>query len=94
MTAITFDHVIVVASAALVLAAAGALVRVLRGPYTLDRVVALDVLAAIVVALTVTAALRSRQAVLIDVGLAIALVSFVATIALAHFMEERGHDDR
>lgn len=82
-----------VASALLAAAAVMATVRLLRGPGLLDRVVALDVIAAVVVAQAIVAGVRTNQAVLIDVGLAIALVSFLATIAAAHFVEERSHRD-
>lgn len=79
-----------VASVLLAAAAVMAIVRLLRGPQLLDRVVALDVIAAVVVAQAIVAGMRTGEAVLIDVGLAIALVSFLATIAAAHFVEERG----
>ncbi len=93
MSETVLDVAIVIAAVMMVLAAIGCIVRLIRGPYMLDRVVALDVFAAVVVGLTILGAVRTGQAVMIDVGLAIALVSFVATMAVAHFMEERGTDD-
>lgn len=82
-----------VAYATLLLAAAGAVIRLGLGPRLLDRVVAIDVLAAIIVGLLVVAAVRADERSLIDVALAVALVSFVGTVAVAHFVEERRRDD-
>ena len=65
--------------AALVLA----FVRLVRGPSLADRVVALDVMAATIVAAALVQALRSGLGVFVDVALAIALVTFLGTVALA-----------
>jgi multicomponent Na+:H+ antiporter subunit F len=86
------DAALLVAAISLVISGGLTFSRLVRGPGMLDRVVALDVLAALVVALTVVAAIRTGESALIDVGLTIALVSFVGTIAVAHFVEERGRD--
>lgn len=71
------------------LAIALTLVRLVRGPHFADRVVAVDLLATLAVAFLGVFAVGVDQPVLIDVGLALALVSFVATVAFARFIERR-----
>lgn len=79
-----------------VLAAGGALIaigmllvflRLARGPSLPDRVVAFDAMATMATGGLVIAALGTGQAVLLDIALAVALVSFLGTIALAMSLE-------
>lgn len=86
------DAAVSLASVLLATAAAAAVARLVLGPRLLDRIVAIDVLGAIVVGLLVVTSLRVDEPSLIDVALAFALVSFVGTIAVAHYVEERGRD--
>ncbi len=78
----------------LLLALAGAIIftgiRLIRGPSLADRVLALDVIAAIAVAAATVYAVAHRQPVFLDVAIVIALVSFVATVAFAKFIERQG----
>ncbi len=68
-------------------AIAAAFVRLARGPSLADRVVGLDVIAAAIVAAAVVYALRTGLAVFVDVALAMALVTFLGTVALARAIE-------
>jgi multicomponent Na+:H+ antiporter subunit F len=72
---------------ALVLAAAFAALRFLRGPSDADRVIALDVLFAAAVGLCVAAALASGRVLFLDVAIGLALIGFVATVAWARMIE-------
>jgi multisubunit Na+/H+ antiporter MnhF subunit len=74
----------------LTLAIVAAFARLARGPSLADRVVALDVIAATIVTSAVLYALKTGLAVFIDVALAIALVTFLGTVALAHAIESGG----
>lgn len=75
--------------ALLLLAVALASLRLARGPSLADRVVALDVIAALAVALLALAAVRQRLPVLLDAALLVSLVSFVGTVAFARLIERR-----
>jgi multicomponent Na+:H+ antiporter subunit F len=75
-----------VAEVTIVVALALTVFRILRGPATLDRVVALDVVSYLVMGLVALTALRAGQAVLLDTTIVIGLVAFVATVALARFL--------
>jgi len=71
----------------LALALALSFVRLARGPSLADRVVALDVASATIVAVAVAYAVGTGLAVFIDVALAIALIAFLGTVAMARAIE-------
>lgn len=75
------------AGSLLLLAALGlALVRIFRGPTAFDRVVALDLIGGICLCAIVFFAIHFDQPVLLDAAFAIALVSFLATVAFARYL--------
>jgi len=84
------DTVEVVLLAVLAVAAALAMVRLARGPSLPDRVVALDLIAAVGVAICAVAAMAFELAVFLDVAMLLALISFVGTVAFARYLEWRG----
>jgi len=63
------------------------LVRLLIGPTLPDRVVALDMMTVAIVAFCGVTAIRFDEPAFLDVALALALVGFLATAALARFAE-------
>jgi multicomponent Na+:H+ antiporter subunit F len=63
--------------------------RVARGPTLADRVVALDYVSMLLVALLTLMALAARRDAYLDAALALALVAFLATVAFARFLETR-----
>ncbi len=69
------------------LAAVATLMRLVRGPTLHDRIVALDVLTAIVVGIVGTVAVERRENTLVDVSLVVALVAFLGTVAFSIFLE-------
>lgn len=64
-----------------------AFVRLVLGPTLADRVVAVDVLATMAIGALVIIALITGTALLLDIALAIALVVFLGTIAMAMTIE-------
>ena len=74
------------AAAAVALAVALCGVRLLRGPSVVDRILALDTLYINAVALVFLLGLRWQTALLFEAALIIALLGFVATVALARFV--------
>jgi multicomponent Na+:H+ antiporter subunit F len=65
-----------------------AFVRLVLGPTLPDRVVALDALATMGVGLLVLVTIATGQEVLLDIALAMALITFLGTIALAMSLEK------
>ena len=64
-----------------------AFIRMVKGPSLQDRVVALDFMTVAIVAFCGLAAVRYDTAAFLDVALVLALVGFLATVALARFAE-------
>ncbi len=80
-----------VVQAGLVIASAVTLIaayRVIVGPTTPDRVVALDTIATNVVAIAALYALVTGRGLFATVGLVLAIIGFVSTIAVARFVTE------
>jgi len=75
---------------ALVLTAIGLVagcIRMFKGPTAADRIVALDLVTILLVAVTSLFALQLDNAAYLDLGLALALVGFLATVAFARYLE-------
>lgn len=78
--------VIVLILAAL-LAMGLASVRLLLGPTSADRVIALDLVLASSIALATAAALATGRPLFMDVAVGLAMVGFVGTVAWARIIE-------
>lgn len=68
-------------------------VRLAHGPSMPDRIVALDLIASLVVAVTALYAITTDQPVLLDVAIGIALITFLGTVAFAQYIERRAKND-
>ncbi len=66
-----------------------AFLRLLLGPSLPDRVVALDLLTVLAVAISALYGIVAGEPAFLDVAIALALVAFLATVALARFAERR-----
>lgn len=64
-----------------------AFVRLVQGPTLADRVVAVDALATMAIGALVIVAVVTGQGLLLDIALAMALVVFLGTIAMAMTIE-------
>ncbi|MFB6106177.1 MAG: monovalent cation/H+ antiporter complex subunit F [Halobacteriaceae archaeon] len=62
--------------------------RVIRGPTVPDRVVALDAIGTNVVAIAVLFALQTGQGLFVTVGLVLAIIGFLSTVAVAKYVVE------
>lgn len=66
-----------------------ALCRLVKGPTLPDRIVALDLMAALTLGLCAGYTLLTGDPVFLDVAVVIALVTFLGTVALAIYLEKR-----
>lgn len=64
--------------------------RMIRGPGYADRVVALDMLTAVVVSLAALTAVATGRGEFVDIALGVALINFASTCAFATFLERKG----
>jgi len=80
------DAAILLAQGLLGLAMAFAVIRLLRGPRAQDRVLALDALYVNAMLLVLTQGVRTGTALYFEAALAIGMLGFVSTAALAKFL--------
>jgi multicomponent Na+:H+ antiporter subunit F len=66
------------------------LVRIVRGPTLADRILGLDMLTVLGIALIGVFAVRTGIYVYIDIAVALGLVGFVSTAAFARYLLARG----
>jgi multicomponent Na+:H+ antiporter subunit F len=79
------------ASLAMAMLSAGlilAVVRLLRGPSTPDRVVALDLAALLAVGIIAIFSVMTTEASLLSGALVVALIAFLGTVAFARYLEK------
>ncbi|MCX7733020.1 MAG: monovalent cation/H+ antiporter complex subunit F [candidate division WOR-3 bacterium] len=77
----------------LVPAALFCLYRALVGPSIADRAIAVDMMGVVFSAITALVALQYKLSYLLDISIALAIISFVGALALAKFLEKRSLDD-
>jgi multicomponent Na+:H+ antiporter subunit F len=75
-----------VAGGVLTVAALLALLRVIRGPTVLNRVVALDVMVSILISALGVEAAYNRHTTTVPIIVALALVGFVGSVSVARFV--------
>ncbi|MBA4251584.1 MAG: cation:proton antiporter [Chlorobiaceae bacterium] len=64
------------------------LIRLFRGPSIEDRIVALDVLSVIGIAIISVYSVLTQTPLLIDIGIMLAILSFIGTVALAYYLHK------
>ncbi len=69
-----------------------AVVRLVKGPTLPDRIVAMDLIGVLVIALIVVLAASTGVRATLDAAIVIALISFVGTVAYATYVQ-RGHSE-
>ena len=87
MDALTDTLALDVATLLTLIGLVAASVRLYLGPSRSDRVVALDLITVLLVAIASLAALRFDDSAYLDLGLTLALVGFLATVAFARYVE-------
>lgn len=63
------------------------LIRIILGPTAPDRVVGLDTINTLIVALMVILAVAYNQIIYVDIAIVYALLSFVSTLYIAKYLE-------
>ena len=67
-----------------------ALIRIIRGPTLADRILGLDTLTILGLAIIAVFAVRTGLYLYVDIAVALALVGFVSTAAFARYLLSRG----
>ncbi len=89
-----FLHACVVISLILLsLSTLAVFIRLLIGPSLPDRVASIDVIAMLVICFIAIFSLTTHHSIYLDIVIALALISFVGTVAFAQFIEfQLSHD--
>jgi multicomponent Na+:H+ antiporter subunit F len=61
----------------------------LKGPTIEDRIVAFDILTSIAIAFLSVYAVKTNETTIIDIGIILALLAFLGTVAFAYYLERR-----
>lgn len=64
-------------------------IRFTAGPTIEDRIVALDLLVAVGIAFISVFAIDSDSTTILDVGILLAIIGFLGTVAFAYYLERR-----
>lgn len=94
MSATILNAAVIFAGCALALATLITVFVLVRGPGTIDRAIALDMLGLLLAAIAGVTALAAGDAAFVDVAIGIALIGFLAAVAVARLVEAhaRGED--
>ncbi len=76
-----------IAGAIALLAILLAFVRMISGPTSVDRVVALDVMTIVAISVIALLAFLLERVIYLDIAMVYALISFVGVIAIARYLE-------
>ncbi|RYX99930.1 cation:proton antiporter [bacterium] len=63
-------------------------IRLFKGPDVIDRVIALDLIITIGIALITAYSIRSAQPIFLDVAMILALIAFLGTIAFSFYLDK------
>ncbi|MBF6608377.1 MAG: cation:proton antiporter [Flavobacterium sp.] len=69
------------------------LIRLIKGPDVVDRVVALDLVITIGIATIAAYSIRTKQAIYLDVAMMLALIAFLGTIAFSYYINQKNNND-
>ncbi|MCX5725776.1 MAG: monovalent cation/H+ antiporter complex subunit F [Candidatus Saganbacteria bacterium] len=69
------------------------LYRIYRGPTTVDRIIALDILAILVISFCAFESVFAARRFLMDIALSWAILSFVGMLAFAKYLEGVNFDE-
>lgn len=76
-----------------IIASVACLIRMLMGPTTADRLVALNILSALVLAFLVLRGVRQGRSLYLDVALVYDIFGFLGFLALARFLKDKLKDE-
>lgn len=89
MKSIVLNIVLLPTFGMLLLAFFLAFIRMLKGPNTSDRTVAMDLIASITMAFILTYSISVQKAIYFDIVIVISLISFISTVAISIYLKQK-----
>ena len=77
----------------IILAAFMCLYRIMLGPTSADRIVAIDIMGVLIVGFCAILSISTGRSWYIDIGIVWALQSFISTLALSKYLEGKNFDE-
>jgi multicomponent Na+:H+ antiporter subunit F len=74
---------------ALLLALVITLYRLMRGPSSSDRIIALDLVASVVMGFILLYSVLVKKEIYVDIAIVISLISFIGTIAISIYLRHK-----
>ena len=68
-------------------------IRFLKGPGIVDRVIALDLLITIGIAIIAIYSIINNQSTFLDIAMILALIAFLGTIAFSYYLQRQKKND-
>lgn len=69
------------------------LVRFIKGPSIIDRVIALDLMITIGIGIISIYSIINNQPTFLDIAMILALIAFLSTVAFSYYLQKRKKDD-
>lgn len=66
-----------------------ALVRLIKGPSTNDRIASMDLIASIIIGFILVYSVVTKNAIYIDIVIIISLISFIGTVAISTYLKQK-----
>lgn len=82
------DIVLTIGLIGTVLAMAGCVYRIIKGPSLPDRTIALDTLGINLIGMTGLLSIKTDSQVFVDVMLLVGILAFIGTVAISKFLEK------
>lgn len=84
-----FNLIVMLSFAMLLIAFALAFVRIVKGPTSRDRIVALDLIASITMGFILIYSVVINKAMYFDIVIVISLISFIGTVAISTYLKQK-----
>ncbi|RZK64289.1 MAG: cation:proton antiporter [Pedobacter sp.] len=65
------------------------MIRLIKGPQVVDRVIALDLIITIGISLITVYSIRYSEPILLDIAMIFALIAFLGTIAFSFYLDKQ-----
>lgn len=86
-------HATTITMGLLLLAMVLVIVRLIRGPTLADRILALDMLTTVAIAVIATFAVRTGFTLYLDIAISLGLLGFLSTVAFSRYLLKRASTD-